>query len=65
MPVILCTDFSWQIVRIQRFEAGADEFLSKPFRLGDFLKCVERHVQLVRASANPLEGGTHLVGCRV
>jgi len=48
IPILMYTALSGQIARLNGVEAGADEFLSKPFRLAEFLACVERLLLLRR-----------------
>ena len=45
IPVLMCTALSGEIARLNGAGAGADEFHSKPFKLGEFLACVDRLLQ--------------------
>lgn len=45
MPFILMTGFSHIIETHEAFELGADDFISKPFSVSDFLKLIYRHCE--------------------
>lgn len=42
IPILMCTALSGEIARLNGVGAGADEFHSKPFKLGEFLERVDR-----------------------
>ena len=44
LPVVLCTSLDAQQERVNGIEAGADDFLSKPINLKEFVETVRRVV---------------------
>jgi DNA-binding response OmpR family regulator len=42
IPVVMYTALGGSIASLNGFEAGADEFLTKPFRMEELVGCVEK-----------------------
>jgi len=56
VPVVMYTALAGQIAQLNGFEAGADEFLTKPFGIQELVGRVERLLQ-VRESKAAAPGG--------
>ena len=60
IPVVMYTALAGQIAQLNGFEAGADEFLTKPFRIQELVGRVEKLLQ--RRRSNGAEGDTEEAG---
>jgi putative nucleotidyltransferase with HDIG domain len=53
LPVILMTGFSQALETQKAHEAGADDFLAKPFKEADLMEVVRRHTGVVEEASPP------------